>query len=132
MNKSTREYIEQWIAKAGEDFKVIEKLTEFEIVANSAVCFHCQQLAEKYLKAFLLAAGKNIQKTHNIEFLLIECSEIDADFSFIDPKNLTDFGVDIRYPGDLYIPSNEETLEHKEIALSIMKLVEVKIKKFLI
>ncbi len=131
MNEATRKYIHQWISKAAVDLVVIEKLTEFEIVATSAVCFHCQQVVEKYLKAFLIANGIDIKKTHNIEFLLAECSEIDSDFSSIEPRDLNDFGVDIRYPGDLYSPSDEETLEHKELAIGVKELVEDKLKRLL-
>lgn len=128
MNNETKDYIRQWIAKAGDDLIVIEKLTQFEVVATSAVCFHCQQVVEKYLKAFLIAHGVEIRKTHNIEFLLTECEEFDPDFSLIDPKDLNDFGVDIRYPGDIYSPSVEETLEHKQIAMDVKELVVQKLK----
>lgn len=55
MNEETKNYIRQWIEKAGDDLIVIDQLTQFEIVATSAVCFHCQQVVEKYLKAFLIA-----------------------------------------------------------------------------
>lgn len=128
MNEETKDYIRQWIAKAGDDLIVIDKLTQFEVVATSAVCFHCQQVVEKYLKAFLIANGVDIKKTHNIEFLLAECEEFDPDFRLIDPKDLNDYGVDIRYPGDIYSPSIEETLEHKQIAMDVKELVEQKIK----
>jgi HEPN domain-containing protein len=131
MNEAIKAYIRQWISKAGDDLVVIEKLTEFEIIATSAVCFHCQQVVEKYLKAFLIAHGVEIKRTYNIEFLLAECEEIDTDFSSIDPKDLNDFGVDIRYPGDMYTPTADETKEHKLIALSIKKMVEQKLKPLL-
>jgi HEPN domain-containing protein len=128
MNEETKNYIRQWIEKASDDLIVIDRLTQFEVIATSAVCFHCQQVVEKYLKAFLIANGVEIRKTHNIEFLLAECEEFDSDFSLIDPKDLNDFGVDIRYPGDIYSPSIEETLEHKQIALDVKELVEQKLK----
>lgn len=131
MNEATKNYIQQWIAKAAVDLVVIDKLTEFEVVATSVVCFHCQQVVEKYLKVFLIANGIDIKKTHNIEFLLAECSDIDPEFSEIDPRDLNDYGVDIRYPGDLYSPSEVETLEHKKLAISIKDLVEKKIARFL-
>lgn len=117
MNQETRNYINQWILKTNEDLLVVEKLTEFDIIATSSVCFHCQQAAEKFLKAYLISKSVDIKRTHNIEFLLAECAAFDSDFSEIDPKNLSDFGVEVRYPGDMYIPSNEETIEHKEIAI---------------
>jgi len=44
-------------------------------------------------------------------------------FTAIDPGNLSDFGVDVRYPGDMYIPSDKETIEYKETALSVKELI---------
>ncbi|HAF30546.1 MAG TPA: DNA-binding protein [Bacteroidales bacterium] len=131
MNKATVDFIKQWLLKANEDLLVINKLTEFEIVATTSVCFHCQQAVEKFLKAFLIANGVDIKKTHNIEFLLSECSDIDKDFAEIDPKELSDFGVDARYPGDTYIPDEKETLEYKNLAFEIKEFVESKIYKIL-
>lgn len=128
MNRETEKFVKQWLIKANEDLVVVEKLTEDEIIAAATVCFHCQQAVEKYLKAFLISNGIEIRKTHNIEFLLSECSELDTDFSTIDPKDLSEFGVDARYPGDMYIPSADETLDYKNIAHKIKEMVEGKIK----
>ncbi len=131
MNKETVDFIKQWLYKANEDILVINKLTEFEVVATSSVCFHCQQAVEKFLKAFLIANGVDIKKTHNIEFLLSECADLDKNFSEIDPKELSDFGVDARYPGDMYIPDKLETLEYKKLALEIKDFVERRIDRIL-
>jgi HEPN domain-containing protein len=128
MNPEEIQYLKQWLVKAKEDKIAVEKLTETTVFAPSVVCFHCQQMAEKYLKAFLLYHGKEIMKTHDIEYLLAECGEIDPAFNVIDPKNLSDFGVSIRYPDELYIPSDEETFEYKSIAFNIEKLVLSSIK----
>jgi HEPN domain-containing protein len=54
MNNDTVNFIKQWLIKANEDLLVVEKLIEFEVIANASVCFHCQQAAEKFLKAFLI------------------------------------------------------------------------------
>lgn len=128
MNEATKEFVVQWMNKANEDLLVVKKLTEFEMVALSSICFHCQQAVEKYLKAYLISNGKEIKKTHNIEFLLSECEDFDSGFAEIDPKNLSDFGVEIRYPGDLYSPSEKETNEYIEIAHHVKKIVIKKIK----
>jgi len=127
MNKQTIAFLNQWLTKANEDLLVVERLTESDIIATSSICFHCQQAVEKLLKAFLIANDIDIKKTHNIEFLLSECSDIDEAFNQIDPKELSDFGVDARYPGDMYIPDDDEALEYKELALSIKEFIEVRI-----
>jgi len=49
----------------------------------------------------------------------------------IDPKELSDFGVDARYPGDIYIPDETETLEYKNLAYEIKTFVESKIYKII-
>ena len=131
MNNATIDFIKQWLTKANEDLFVVERLTDNEIIATSSVCFHCQQAVEKFLKAFLIANGVDIKKTHNIEYLLSECSDIDKDFADIDPKELSEFGVDARYPGDMYIPDEKETLEYKKLSFEIKDFVENKIDKIL-
>ena len=131
MNKATSDFIKQWLAKANEDLLVVERLTDDEIIATSSICFHCQQAVEKFLKAFLIANGFDIKKTHNIEYLLSECSDIDKDFADIDPKELSDFGVDARYPGDMYIPDEKESLEYKNLAFEIKGFVENRIDRIL-
>lgn len=124
MNQVTKDYIKQWILKAEEDLIVVDKLTEVQIIAPASVCFHCQQASEKYLKAFLISHDVEIRRTHNIEFLLTECCDINPIFSEIDPKNLSDYGVDVRYPGDIYIPDDSEVLDSISIVRQIKCIVE--------
>lgn len=127
MNVQLRKYIETWVFKADEDLLVVDRLLEYEIIAKGAIGFHCQQAVEKYLKAFLIFHGKDIVKTHNLEFLLVECSKIDNRYSTLNPLNLTDFGVTVRYPGDLIIPTEKEVFEFKKFALEVKKLVKASI-----
>ncbi len=101
------EYIKQWLTKANDDLKIVEHeldLPEKEIVKN-AVCFHCQQAVEKYLKAFLIYHKTEVERTHDIEHLLDQCALIDKDFVNIEVRELSSFGVDIRYPDDFYVPN---------------------------
>jgi len=53
MNNETKQFVKDWITKANEDLLVINRLTEGSVIATSAICFHCQQLVEKMLKASL-------------------------------------------------------------------------------
>jgi hypothetical protein len=54
----------------------------------------------------------------------MECQKINGDSFNLDLKELTEFGVSVRYPDDFYIPSLEESTEYFEIALSISRVVE--------
>ncbi len=131
MNKDTKDFIEQWLIKANDDLLVINRLMEGSIIAGSAICFHSQQLVEKVLKAYLISNGKELRKTHNIEYLLSECADFDEEFNQIDAKNLSDFGVEIRYPGDIYQPSDEEAIEYSRLAKEIKEFTERKIRKLI-
>jgi HEPN domain-containing protein len=91
---------------------------------TSTICFHAQQAVEKYLKAFLIFHDVDFPRTHDVDFLLMECQKIDSKSFNIDLKSLTEFGVSIRYPDDFYIPSVKESNEYFEIALTVSEIIE--------
>ena len=66
-----------------------------------AICFHCQQCAEKYLKARLNEAGLAFGKTHDLDVLAQRLHSIEPLWVTMRPalKRLTDFAVAVRYPG---------------------------------
>jgi HEPN domain-containing protein len=127
MNDEERKYIGQWLEKADEDLLVVRQLLTMDVQARGVIGFHCQQAAEKFLKAFILANNSDIPRTHNIEFLLEMCKKIDQDFSSIEPGNLTDYGVEMRYPGDFIEPTLQEIGSLVEIVQSIKELTHKKI-----
>jgi HEPN domain-containing protein len=48
----------EWVVKAETDYKAALALARRrKDPLPEVVCFHCQQCAEKYLKAFLIARG---------------------------------------------------------------------------
>ena len=86
---------------------------------TSTICFHAQQTVEKYLKAFLALHDVDFPRTHDVDYLLMECQKIDKDSFNVDLKSLTEFGVSVRYPDDFYIPTMKESKEYSEIAITI-------------
>jgi HEPN domain-containing protein len=94
---------EEWVDKEEGDYKsaVIINRTRKE-TAYDAVCYHCQQCAEKYLKAYLIQQGTVPRRTHDLEVLLSECANYDANLSALLPlvRLLDPFSVQFRYPGD--------------------------------
>ena len=80
--------------------------------------------AAKWVKVFLIYHDIDFPKTHDLDFLLMECQKINKSSFEIDLKSLTDFGVSIRYPDDFYIPGVNETKEYISTAKEIKKLVE--------
>ena len=129
MNNEQDEYLNNWIFRAKEDIAVIDNLYETDPdLYASTICFHAQQAVEKFLKAFLVYHNIDFPRTHDVDFLLLECKKIDSKDFKVDLGSLSDFGVNIRYPDDFYIPDKEETVQYHDIAHAIQKIVEKKIK----
>jgi len=61
----------QWLAKAEYDLLNADNNLAANQVPYDTVCFHCQQAAEKLLKAFLIGNGQPAAHTHDL-FLLLE------------------------------------------------------------
>jgi HEPN domain-containing protein len=61
MKKTTAE----WVRKAEADHIASTKIGPNDPPLHEVVCFHCQQSAEKYLKALLAELGLTVPQTHN-------------------------------------------------------------------
>ena len=122
MSDEMKLYVKQWIDKAEEDLVVVNQLMTMEYPPKGAVGFHCQQSVEKFLKAFLLFHEVDIPKTHNIEYLLEIAKKFNTEFGLIDPGNLTDYGVEVRYPGDFLEPSSIELTFFIEVVEKVKNL----------
>jgi HEPN domain-containing protein len=92
----------EWIEKAEGDFITAQREYRARKFPNfDASCFHAQQTAEKYLKAWLQEAGKDIPRIHNLVELVSICLEIDGTFTVLEPelRGLDGYAVRTRYPG---------------------------------
>ncbi len=96
------QYVDLWIIRASEDIDAAEALLEAGGPWNP-ICFHAQQAAEKYLKAFLAFHNKNIGKIHQLDSLASDCEAIDKEFITLreDAIHLTHFYISTRYPADI-------------------------------
>ncbi len=69
--------------------------------SNDGICFHCQQAAEKFLKALMQEAGDRIPRTHVLQDLLhLLLPHHPTLITFRRGVTfLTEFAVEVRYPG---------------------------------
>lgn len=98
MKAATRD----WVTKAEGDFLAAKALARRrKIPLHDQVCFHCQQCAEKYLKARLEQAGIAYPKTHDLEKLLKLLLPVEPLWAALIPavQSLSGFAVEFRYPG---------------------------------
>jgi HEPN domain-containing protein len=123
MTPALKTYIESWLDKAGHDLISAQRLLEIEPMILDNACFHCQQAIEKCLKAFLVFHGRDIERTHNVIFLLSECANFDPVFATIDPLNINAYAVQGRYPDSTLMPTATEAKIYYQIALQVKALV---------
>lgn len=92
-----------WIRKAGEAYHAALPLARLRKKSTpNAVSFHCQQCAEKYLRAFLVQHSRVFPRTRDLLELHKLCLSIDLVVEFIRDllDDLNPFAVEFRYPGD--------------------------------
>ncbi|MDO9130526.1 MAG: HEPN domain-containing protein [Anaerolineales bacterium] len=98
MNELTKE----WVDKAEDDFHSADLLLHAgEVPIPNTACFHCQQCAEKYLKAYLQEHMVEFDRKHDLIPLLNLCVSLDKDFQAIksELQKLDRYAVIVRYPG---------------------------------
>jgi len=72
MDRERKNYVAAWIEKAEQDLLAASIILDsgYDEKPYGTVCFHCQQAAEKYLKAYLVFLDVMFPKTHNIGQLI--------------------------------------------------------------
>ena len=118
MSPESFELAKIWLAKAQSDLataKLLIKGTERYLDTGS---YHCQQAAEKAIKAWLTVSEVPFVKTHSLEILVRLCIHTAPGFSrFLShAMELTPLATEFRYPGDVFEPSNEEAAHALSLA----------------
>jgi HEPN domain-containing protein len=110
-----------WLVKAWRDLETARRSATAEPPFYDIAVYHCQQTAEKAVKAFLVYHGKPYEKTHDIEVLADLASEIDSSFSqLVDAADaLTPYATRFRYPNSTFAvdpqPAEyDEAMQHAE------------------
>ena len=114
------EYTAEWFEFANTDLATAEFLLAMRPQPLEIICYHCQQSAEKSLKAFLINNNIEPSKTHDLKLLCRMCQDSDNTFAEITNQcaHLTPYGVTARYPDEL-IP------DENMVKLAIIKAKEV-------
>jgi HEPN domain-containing protein len=108
-----------WMTKAWRDLETAQRVASGQSPFYDIAVYHCQQSAEKAVKAFLVHHGKAYEKTHDIEVLVDLAGEADPQFSELaDAADaLTPYATRFRYPNATFAvepqPAEyEEALQH--------------------
>ena len=126
------EAVRLWIQKADEDFEAGKILFQTDSPITGIVCFHMQQCAEKYLKAFLIYHGQAFPRTHSLPVLIQHCAQIDPPFQMLKEagvRKLSRYATAIRYGEEPYRPDIDETQQAIELAQTVRRFVRQALQK---
>ena len=133
--KSAVPEYKEWLRYAQMDFNSAEYLSRmpYEPLPLEIICYHCQQSAEKAVKALIVYLGSRggTPKIHSISFLLNQIKDILKDeYNVIISEDLYDaadmltpYGIAPRYPSDMEIDYNDmtEALRYAELIVDWVK-----------
>lgn len=122
------EIVNEWLAKADEDFNFARVNLEEGRPFFAQICFHFHQAAEKYLKAYIAANELEFRKVHDLPLLLRICVRKDVALEELreDSDYLNAFYVETRYP--VHWPTSFSYKEAQQ-ALQAAKRIQDSIKK---
>lgn len=112
--------IQEWLTQADEDFEFASVSLDEHDRFYSRICFHFQQAAEKYLKAYIIANNLPFRKIHDLTQLLKICQRGDNSFTELSDETqlLTDYYVNTRYPAFWPVGTTRQETEKAKLAAS--------------
>ena len=120
--------VNEWLHIAYDDYDSAKFLYDNKVPRPfEIICYHCQQSAEKTLKAFICAQNVDIPKSHEVKRICIQCTEYDESFMilFDDCLELEVYATETRYPLRIEIDD-----EHAKRALNqALKIYEFTLNK---
>lgn len=119
--------IKAWLEKSERDLQTARHLLTANPPLTDSSVFHCQQAAEKAIKAFLAWHDKPFKKTHVIAEIGGQAISIDETLEalVLRAMYLTPYATVFRYPGEVDLPSMTEVEDAikvaEEVYLSILQ-----------
>ena len=112
----------EWLRRAESNLHLARLGTRADGILYEDFCFHCQQAAEKALKALLILRVGTCPKTHSLELLFtsLRASDCPIPEPVLQAVTLNDYAVSTRYPGEYEPVTYEELIEALETANSVV------------
>ena len=110
MDDAKRELVRAWLVKAHHDLLSAHKLSEGPDPLLDTAMYHCQQAAEKGIKALLTFHDRPFEKTHDIGALLRLALPFESSLSTMTAvaDQLSRYAVIYRYPTEEPEPERAE------------------------
>lgn len=117
------EIAKQWLAKAKNDLLNADNNLQSDEIPFDTVCFHCQQAAEKFLKAYLIGNNRSYPITHDLFLILEKILPLNKQAEHLRDalSILTPYAVEVRYPDDWFMPSEQDAKEARNAADEVLQ-----------
>ena len=121
------EEFEAWLQRAESNLEIARRARGGKVRLED-LCFEAQQAAEKALKALLIHLSGDYPKVHAFTLLLERLEQyVPVPESVREVVELSDYAVQIRYPGDYYPVSEDEYERAVELAERILAWVRLQV-----
>lgn len=129
MDSAKKELLAAWIRAAHDDLGSAKKLLGGDDPYTETAVYHCQQSAEKALKAFLMLRDVEFEKTHNLTLLVQSCADLDRAFCELMPhaEALTPYATLYRYPDEIESADIQQAQEAVEMAQAVLGFVKARL-----
>ena len=126
MNNKKIDFIREWVYEGNNDLGLAEFVIENNGKYYDLVCFHCQQAAEKYLKAYIIYLQLYYRKVHDLTYLLnvIKRKKEIPKKLIKKAEMLEEYAIDSRYPDHWHDPTLNETEECIEAAKMFKEFIK--------
>jgi HEPN domain-containing protein len=116
----------QWLHKAMNDLLNVDNNLNSDTIPFDTVCYHCQQAAEKLLKAYLVGNNRDYPFSHDLLLILEKVLTVDPEAETLRNSLtiLIPYAVEIRYPDDGFMPEVEDAIEARDAAGKVLDWLE--------
>jgi HEPN domain-containing protein len=117
--------VRKWILKARRGLLSAKKLARGKDPYFDTAIDHCQQMAEKVIKGWLVYHDISFGKTHDLRLLITLASELEPKFKpwMDDITKISPYATAYRYPGEVLDPTEGEFTQAMKIASALYEFV---------
>ncbi len=125
MHEAKRAEVQKWLTKSRHDLGSAQWLMKGETPFLDTAVYHCQQAAEKALKAYLTYHDVVFGKTHDLTELLAQAAMVEPSFREWEDvaSDLTPYAVWFRYPADVMEPPQSEAFSALQKAEALVAFI---------
>lgn len=126
MDEATRQQVDAWLLKARRDLDSARRLVLGSPPYRDTAVYHCQQAAEKSIKALLAARGIRFPRSHDLTLLVSLAAGVLSDVPGLAEAAavLTPYATLYRYPDAVMEPDDADVAEALELAAGFLSAAE--------